>query len=149
MCSLFLFLSLSFSPISQGHITVYSYNGDILYQLTGTGGVVLSRGSSERLPSFLMTAVSGMCFASNPADSASTLLIATSYDGQITTYSLRYGREGGREEQEGGREGKEESDGGERKEGGREGREESEGGKRERGREEEYGDGINCNRRNV
>ena len=99
-----LFISFSLSPISQGHITVYSYNGDVLYQLTGTGGVVLSRGSSERLPSFLMTAVSGMCFASNPADSASTLLIATSYDGQITTYSLRYGREGGREEREGGRE---------------------------------------------
>ena len=98
------FLSLSLSPISQGHITVYSYNGDVLYQLTGTGGVVLSRGSSERLPSFLMTAVSGMCFASNPTNSASTLLIATSYDGQITTYSLRYGREGGRGEREGGRE---------------------------------------------
>ena len=111
--SLYFFLSLS--PISQGHITVYSYNGDILYQLTGTGGVVLSRGSSERLPSFLMTAVSGMCFASNPADSASTLLIATSYDGQITTYSLRYGREGGREEEEGGRrEGREEGRGGRR-----------------------------------
>ena len=110
-----------------------------MYQLTGTGGVVLSRGSSERLPSFLMTAVSGMCFASNPADSASTLLIATSYDGQITTYSLRYGREGGREEEE-------EQEGGE---GGREGREEGKGGKRKRGREGEYGDGINCNRRNV
>ena len=82
--------------------------------------MVLSRGSSERLPSFLMTAVSGMCFASNPADSASTLLIATSYDGQITTYSLRYGWEG----EEGGREG---------------GREESEGGKRKRGREESDG----------
>ena len=115
--SLYFFLSLS--PISQGHITVYSYNGDVLYQLTGTGGVVLSRGSSERLPSFLMTAVSGMCFASNPADSASTLLIATSYDGQITTYSLRYGREGGRE----GRERREEQEGGE---GGRKGGERGE-----------------------
>ena len=114
--SLYFFLSLS--PISQGYITVYSYNGDILYQLTGTGGVVLSRGSSERLPSFLMTAVSGMFFASNPADSASTLLIATSYDGQITTYSLRYGREGEREEEEGEEGGRKRR---ERREGGREG----------------------------
>ena len=105
--------------------------------------MVLSRGSSERLPSFLNTAVSGMFFASNPADSASTLLIATSYDGQITTYSLRYGREGERERGRNRREGRE------RREGGREGKEESDGGERERGREGGYGDGINCNRRNV
>ena len=93
--------------------------------------MVLSRGSSERLPSFLMTAVSGMCFASNPANSASTLLIVTSYDGQITTYSLRYGREGERE----GRERREGREGGrEGGEGGRKGgREESDGGERERG----------------
>ena len=101
--------------------------------------MVLSRGSSERLPSFLMTAVSGMCFASNPADSASTLLIATSYDGHITTYSLRYGREGGRGGR-GGRKGGREGEGGEREEqeGGERGRE---GGRRVMQEREREGEG--------
>ena len=82
----------SFSPslISQGHITVYSYNGEVLYQLSETGGgVALSGGGSERLTPFLMTALSGMCFASNPTDSGSTLLIVMSYEAQITTYCLK------------------------------------------------------------
>ncbi|XP_019855101.1 PREDICTED: neuroblastoma-amplified sequence-like [Amphimedon queenslandica] len=75
---------------SQGHITVYSYNGEVLYQLSGTGGgVALSGSGSERPTPFLMTALSGMCFASSNTSADSTLLIVMSYEAQITTYCLK------------------------------------------------------------
>ena len=87
---MYMLMSLPPSLISQGHITVYSYNGEVLYQLSETGGgVALSGGGSERLTPFLMTALSGMCFANSSTDSGSTLLIVMSYEAQITTYCLK------------------------------------------------------------
>lgn len=78
------------SLISRGHITVYSYSGEVLYQLfEAGGGVALSGSGAERPTPFLMTALSGMCFACSHTSPDSTLLIVMSYEAQITTYCLK------------------------------------------------------------